>query len=474
MFAQSSNTSWRWHRKAALALLAASSLALVACGGGGGSSSSLTGDGSTSQPPPAVRTVTTDNETSIIITNATSATSTTATTSTTPGTSTTSTTATTPTTPGTGTGTEVITSKSLDFEGKVTEGPSLGTELKGKLMLNAKSTDGGKNFTVTGKLLTRSEPKDDGKLTDAQKEKIKEALKKYDDQVRVLLETYRRDLGDLAEVAEKLLKVQRDAFKDIDPLSTGAKEKYKLIEAAVKATLDELKKKLDSLNSKLEDNLKAKTDELQAALKGVTNSGDAQSIAVTGTLTGTGAIKLTFDLGNGAKIEGMGQSDKDGQFSGTFTGPQAGDKGTWKAESCLKSPLPSTPPSVTSTTSTTPGTSTTPTTSTTPGTSTTSTTPTLPPVTDQACPLETKTHLYSLVSQITAPTAFRVTVGISVGAYVDSIPIDASSAKFVNGTSADLKVGEQVRVCSDDVIPLVGGNPNTPLKATHVILLKAK
>jgi hypothetical protein len=435
-----------WHQRLGLALLAAASITLVACGGGG-SDGGTPSSSTTGQAPPSMQALNTDNETSVVI----SGSSGTATTST--GTTTTS------TTPGTGT--EVMSSRALDFEGKVNEGPSTGTVLKGKLTLDAKSTDGGKNFAVTGKLVTNPEPKDDSQLTDEQKAKIKEALKLYSDQVRVELEKFRRGVNNLAEVTEKLLKAQRDAYKAVDPTASDSSAKYQAIDAAVKATLDEFHKQLDALKDSLAAGVKAQSDQLSATLKAITPDAPAvQEIPVTGTLTAQGAISLTFDLGNGAKIEGVGQSDGFGKFTGTFTGPQAGDKGTWTADSCIKSPLPPTTP-----TPTTPGTTGT--------TSTTSTTPTLPPLDEQSCPVDTKVNINSQVSQVLSATSFKVAIGISVGPYIDGIPIDASAATYINGTAAEIAAGKQVKVCSDDTISLVGGSASTPIKAKIVILPKA-
>ncbi len=439
----------RWHTRLGLALITASSLTLVACGGSSDDAASSPSSPSGTQAPPTLQALATDTETSVVISGSTG----TATTST--GTSTTS------TTPGTGTGTntEVISSKALDFEGKVNEGPSVGTVLKGKLNLEAKSTDGGKNFAVTGKLTTSPEPTDDSKLTDAQKAQIKEALKAYSDNVRVELEKFRRGVANLAEATEKLLKAQRDAFKAVDPTATDAAAKYDAIEAAVRVTLDEFNKQFMALKDSMSAGIKTQTDQLQAALKAITpDAGTAQEIPVTGTLTADGAITLTFDLGNGAKIEGVGQSDASGKFSGTFTGPQAGDKGTWTADSCLKNPVPTPTPT------TPPGTST---------TTTTGTTPTLPPIDDQSCPVTSKVNINSQVSEVLSPTSFKVAIGISVGPYVDGIPVDTSTATFVNGAAADVAVGKQVKVCSNESIDLVGGTASTPVKATVVILPKA-
>lgn len=470
----------RWAKQLALAVVTASTLTLVACGGGGSSGTAAPTD-TASSPPPTVQSISTDEATSVSVgamsTVTTGTTSTTTTTSTTPGTST----------------MEVMRTAALDFDAKVSEGPSKDTQLKGKLALNAKSTDGGKNFEVTGKLIQRDGMNDDGPgLSDENKAKLKVALKKYYDGAKVDYEKFRLGVSTLAQATDALLKVQRKAWAAVPGNAADAAAQYAAIDAKVKTILDEFKKQLDALQASLSKDLKALSDTLQADLQAVKPGSGKPDIPVVGTLTADGKISLTFDLGNGTKIVGVGQSDAKGIYTGTFTGPANGDKGSWTAKPILcEDPVTPTVPGTTTTVPTTPtgtvtgtitgtvtttvtGTVTTPApTTTVPGTTTTvpGTTPggtvTLPNPGPDNC--SGRIAVGAEISEIVSASVFKVGKNITIGQYANGIPFDSTGAKLVGGSATDIVVGRRVQVCSDDVISGITASSPPPLKASTII-----
>lgn len=468
----------RWAQRLGLTLMAAATLGLAACGGGGGSNDAaatppVAGNptivaSATATAPPNVQSLSTDEATSVSVSS--SATST----STTTGTATTAT-------------MQVMRSAALNFDAKVAEGPSKDTRLLGKLTLNAKSTDGGKNFAVTGKLVQRSaEQEDDSGLSDADKAKIKAALKKFYDASKVDYEKFRLAVSALSQTTDGLLKVQREAWRAVPINAPNAAAQYSAIEDKVKTILDTFGKEIDKLQTTLSNDLKALNTTLQAdlqAIKPASGNTAKPDVTVTGTLTAEGKISLTFDLGGGNKIVGTGQSDAKGKYKGTFTGPAAGDKGNWSANPILcdddyQPTVPGTTTTGTVTmppvTPTVPGTTTTgtttvpPVTTTVPGTSTTGTgTITMPNPGPDSC--SGRVQVNAEIFEVPSATLFKVAKGFSIGQYIDGIPFDPTGAKLVGGTAADIKVGRRVQVCSDDVIsPLTASSP-PPLKASTIV-----
>jgi hypothetical protein len=454
-----------WVQRLGLALVTASTLSLVACGGGGSDSNSSTPAAANTNSPPSLQVLSTDEATSVSIGSTSS---------------------------GSNTNTmQVMRSATLDFDAKVTEGPSKDTMLKGKLQLKAQSSDGGKNFTVSGTLMQRSNvSEDDPALTADQKAKIKAALVKFNDATKVEYEKFRLGVSTLAEASDALLKVQREAWAAVPASAPDAQAQYEAINAKIKSILDDFGTKLDALQASFGKSLKGLSETLQAELKAIKPSSGGTStmadIPVTGTLTQDGKISLTFDLGNGSKIEGVGQSDAKGKYTGTFTGPAAGDKGTWSANPILCEPttpgtggtvtVPTPTGTVTGTmtgtvtgtvTGTMTGTVTVPTpTPTTPGGTGTGT-PTVPnPATDNCTG---RVSIGNDISEVISASVFKVGLNLTIGQYVNGVPFDVSSAKFVGGTAADIAVGRRVQVCSDDIFsPLTASSPQ-PLKATTVI-----
>jgi hypothetical protein len=416
----------RWFQRLSLVLVAASTLSLIACGGGGSESSASTpsaGESSTkSNAPPSLQAISSVDATIVSIGNAESLTS------------------------GTTSTMQVMQSAALDFDGKVLEGPSKNTQLVGTLLINAESTDGGENFSVTGELVQRNAAQEDASGMGADDAaQIKAALQKFFDGSKVKCQEFSAGVSDLSQTTDALLKVERAAYSAIPANATDAQAQYAAIGDKVKAILETFSKQLDALQDKLAMDLKALNDTLQAELQAIKtdpSSTAKSSVTVTGTLTAAGKISLTFDLGGGNKILGIGQSDAKGKFTGTFTGPASGDKGSWSANPILRNTdvkpptTPGTPPEVIVT----------------------------PPPSGATCTTGTLT-VDADISEIKAPNLFIVAKGLSVDIFKNGILIDSSEAKFVNGTAADIVVGRRVRVCSDDT----NVSAEVPVKANTVI-----
>lgn len=476
----------RWAQRLGITLLAAATLGLAACGGGGGGSDAASTPAAgnptavasaTTTAPPAVQSVSTDEATSVSVSS--SATST----STSTGTTTTAT-------------MQVMRTAALNLDAKVTEGPSKDTQLKGKLTLNAKSTDGGKNFAVTGKLVQRSAmQEDDTGLSAEDKAKIKAALKKFYDASKVDYEKFRMAVSALSQSTDALLKVQRTAWRAVPINAPDAAAQYRAIEDKVKLILETFGKQIDALQDKLTADLKALNTTLQADLQAIKPGGGNTAkpdVTVTGTLTADGKISLTFDLGGGNKILGTGQSDAKGKYTGTFTGPAGGDKGTWSANPILCDDdgnlptIPGTTPTGTMTgtmTGTVTGTMTgtvtntmtgtvtiPPVTITIPGTTGTTTvtgTITVPPIGADNC--TGRVEVTAEIFEVTSANQFKVGKNISIGQYSNGIPFDPTGAKFVKGTAADIAVGRSVKVCSDDVLSNLTSSSPPALRASTII-----
>lgn len=68
---------------------------------------------------------------------------------------------------------------------------------------------------------------------------------------------------------------------------------------------------------------------------GTLTLGNGTAISVAGRLA-NGNLSVSFDLGNGVYVFGIGQADEDGVFKGPFIGPAAGDSGRWQASPIAK------------------------------------------------------------------------------------------------------------------------------------------
>jgi protein-tyrosine-phosphatase len=342
----------------------------------------------------------------------------------------------------------------LDFEGKVTEGASKDTVLNGKLILKGTSTDEGKTSTLQGKLITnnKQEPQP---ITDEQRSQIDALIKQYNEAVAALHDSFRESVGALAEGVEGQLKALREKWAAIDPKAADAQAQYEAVSKEAKALLEAFHKELETLNTKLQDDVKVLRDKLNTDIKAIAPGGNSAQdgsniIPVTGTLAEDGKIALTFDLGTSGKIEGIGTRDEQGNFTGSFTGPQADDKGSWSATSGKRGnpeprPTPTGSPSPMPTPTSSP----------------------TPPA--GACTGQQLISLAAEISEVTSPTVFIMAKGMKLGAYANGFPIDHSAAAFINGTAADIAVGKRVKVCALGDLSM---KEATPLKAKSVEILK--
>jgi ElaB/YqjD/DUF883 family membrane-anchored ribosome-binding protein len=332
----------------------------------------------------------------------------------------------------------------LDFEGKVTEGPSKDTELKGKLILNGKSADGGKTFTIEGKLISRTKAENQPMLTDAQRAALDALVKKFEADVQVRHEKFRNDVSALVEKTEALLKPLRDEWLAVDPKAADAKAKYEAIASKAKVILEDFRKALGVLKDAFEADMKALRDTFEADVEKIVPGGlpgkkGVSVIPVTGTLAEDGSIKLTFDLGATGKIEGTGKRDAEGKYTGTFTGPAAADKGTWSAEPRKRGPGDGPRP---------------------------------PGAGNMGC--MANVVIVGSIKTVSSASAFTIGTKFIFGPYKDGFPIDAAAAKFVNGTAADVAVGKAVRVCTDQTVNLSSSGAATPIKADTVEFRKER
>jgi ElaB/YqjD/DUF883 family membrane-anchored ribosome-binding protein len=331
----------------------------------------------------------------------------------------------------------------LDFEGKVTEGPSKDTELKGKLILNGTSADGGKTFTIEGRLISRTKTENQPALTDAQRAALDALVKKFEADAAVLHEKFRNDVAGLVEKTEALLKPLRDEWSAVDPKAANAQAQYEAIAAKAKKILEDFRAALKTTKDKFAADMQALRDAFEAEVEkvvpgGLPNKKGVSVIPVTGTLAEDGSIKLTFDLGVTGKIEGTGKRDDKGVYAGTFTGPQAADKGTWTAAPRMRGPGDGP----------------------------------RPPGAGMGC--MANVVIVGSIKTVTSASAFTVGTKFIFGPYKDGFPIDAAAAKFVNGTAADLAVGKAVRVCTDQAVNLSSAGAATPIKADTVEFRKER
>jgi hypothetical protein len=429
-------------KRAGLAIAASLSMLLAACGGGGTETAAPTAPTpavSTQDAPPTLQSVSGSGSATVSVSS------------------------------GKKEGNETSRMSLLDFEGKVTEGPSKDTALNGKLILKGTSTDEGKTYALEGKLITRGKMQEQQPITDDQRAQVDALIKAFNEGVAKLHDTFREAVGTLAEETEKQLKALREKWAAIDPKAADAQAQYEAVSKEAKAALDAFHKELQTLHTALQDDVKALRDKLNADIKALVPSNTeagSNVIPVTGTLAEDGKIALTFDLGAGGKIEGTGTRDAQGKFTGTFTGPQAGDKGNWSAMSGMGG-QPEPRPTPTGSPSPMP----TPTKSPVPMPSPTGSPVPMPSPTPPAgaCVGQQVIWLAADISEVTSPTVFVMAKGVKFGAYQNGFPIDHSAAKFVNGAATDIAVGKRVKVCAKGELST---QEATPLKAESVEFLK--
>jgi hypothetical protein len=77
------------------------------------------------------------------------------------------------------------------------------------------------------------------------------------------------------------------------------------------------------------------TPAADGTVSGALDLPDGTSVPVSGRLA-QGNLSVTFDLGGGVYIFGIGQANEDGEFEGPFVGPGEGNRGEWEATPITK------------------------------------------------------------------------------------------------------------------------------------------
>jgi hypothetical protein len=293
-----------------------------------------------------------------------------------------------------------------DFEGKVEQGPSTGTELKGRLLLQGRQADGSTSTELQGVLLTGLRDGSQTQLTDAQREQLRALQQRMQEQAEQLSTALRETTQVLAQTLGEALRAATTAEQRrtaVDMFQTA-------FQAAVKTFQDGMA----ALQSSYETERRAI----------VGDRVEPQAIAVTGTLEADGKIALNFALANNAAIQGMGTVAADGAASGSFTGPAAADQGTWRATSVAKDwPEIPTPPGGTPT-----------------------------PPAGSCSASGGNVSVLSISSEVVEYTSldnFKMSIPTFLVAS-GTATIDASTATFTQGSAADVKVGAKLLICSDE------------------------
>jgi hypothetical protein len=294
-----------------------------------------------------------------------------------------------------------------DFAGKVDQGPSTGTELKGRLLLQGRQAEGGGSTDLQGVLLTGVADGGEAQLTDAQREQLRALQQRTQAQAEQLSTTFREATQTLAQTLGEALRAATS-----NELRRTAVETFQTaFQAAVKT---------------FQDGMAALQSSYQTDRRAIVGDRpEPQAIAVTGKLEADGKIALTFALANNATVQGTGSVAADGNASGSFTGPAAGDQGSWSASSVAKDwPEMPNPPGGTPT----------------------------PPAGVSCSASGSNVSIFSIGSQVVEFTSlanFKMSIPTFLVAS-GTATIDGSAATFTRGSAADVKVGANLLICSEE------------------------
>jgi hypothetical protein len=297
----------------------------------------------------------------------------------------------------------------FDFNGKVEQGPSTGTELKGRLLLEGRQAEGSSSTALKGVLLTGVADAGEAQLTDAQREQLRAVQERTRTQAEALSGTFRSQTQSLAQTLGDAL---RAATTD-EQRRTAVDAFTAAFQAAVKV---------------FQDGMTALQAAHQAEVRAIVDPrAEPQAIAVTGTLEADGKIALAFAVSDTATIQGTGTVAADGAASGSFTGPAAGDQGSWRATAVARDwPEAPTPPGGT---------------------------PTPPPPTEGSCSASGSNanalSIASTVTEFTSLANFKMSVPNFL-APSGAVTVDGSAATFTRGTAADVKVGASLQICANE------------------------
>jgi hypothetical protein len=298
----------------------------------------------------------------------------------------------------------------FDFDGKVEQGPSTGTEFKGRLLLEGRQADGSTSTTLKGVLLTGVADGSEAPLTDAQREQLRAVQERTRTQAETLSSALRTQAQSLSQTLGSALRAattdeQRRAA--VDAFNAA-------FQAAVKV---------------FQDGMTALQATRQAEVRAIVGARpEPQAIAVTGALEADGKIALTFALSASATLQGTGTVAADGTAGGSFTGPAAGDQGTWRATAVARDwPEMPTPPGAN---------------------------PPAPPSPPEGACTGSGSNanalsIASTVVEFTSLANFKMSVPTFLAPSGAAI-IDGSAATFTRGTAADVKVGANLQICANE------------------------
>ena len=236
------------------------------------------------------------------------------------------------------------------FTADVTAGTNMDSTISGLLLLKGESDDehgdddddddvsSGAGLTeVEGRLFIGTLPM--GAAADAaQGQALRSALR---DQAETLRTAVRAELVKLHDQ----LKADLAAAPD-DAAKQAAKQKFT---DAFKALFDRFQMDMAALVTQLRDQLVAlgldPSRFLPGGKDGSRHGHGRGGFEVKGTIAADGRITGTVELGDDQVIQVTGQSQADGGFAGTFTGPAADDAGRWSATAVTAPMVPvPTPP----------------------------------------------------------------------------------------------------------------------------------
>ena len=228
------------------------------------------------------------------------------------------------------------------FAANVTAGTHTGSTISGLLLLKGESDDdddatGTGATELEGKLLIGTLPAT-GNANAAQGQALRSAFR---DQAETLRTAVKAELVKLRDQ----LKADLAAATD-DAARQVAKDRFT---AAFKAVLDKFQQDMAALVAQLREQLVAlgldPSRFLPGGKDGSKRGHGRGGFEVKGTIAADGSITGTVELGSDQVIKVTGQSQADGGFKGTFTGPASDDAGDWTATAVAAPMVPvPTPP----------------------------------------------------------------------------------------------------------------------------------
>lgn len=234
------------------------------------------------------------------------------------------------------------------FTANVTAGTNAGSTVGGLLLLKGEAEDddddagnGGGITEVEGKLLIGTLPIT-GPGNAAQGQALRATFREQAEMLRTALRA-------------EMLKLRDQLKADLAAATDDAAKKAaaQTFTEAFKALIGKFQQDMAALVTQLRDQLVAlgldPSRFLPGGRDGSRRGHGRGGFEVEGTITASGQITGTVELGDNQVIKITGQSQADGSFKGTFTGPAADDAGEWTASAVTAPtvPLPDPPASAT-------------------------------------------------------------------------------------------------------------------------------